>query len=75
MVSFWSQDQLVKEDNINALGKKLQEYNLQYQEKTKEYDRLYKEYTKTSQVQLPCRETRTRIDVELSGLFFGCLFR
>lgn len=45
-----SQDQLVKEDNIDAVGKKLQEYHNQYQEKSKEYDRLYDEYTKTSQV-------------------------
>lgn len=45
-----SQDQLVKEDNIDAVGKKLQEYHNQYQEKSKEYDRLYEEYTKTSQV-------------------------
>ncbi|KAG9350984.1 hypothetical protein JZ751_024873 [Albula glossodonta] len=42
-------DQLVKEDNIDAVGKKLQEYHNQYQEKSKEYDRLYEEYTKTSQ--------------------------
>lgn len=44
------QDQLVKEDNIDAVGKKLQEYHSQYQDKSKEYDRLYEEYTKTSQV-------------------------
>lgn len=44
------QDQLVKEDNIDAVGKKLQEYHSQYQEKSKEYDRLYEEYTRTSQV-------------------------
>lgn len=44
------QDQLVKEDNIDAVGKKLQEYHTQYQEKSKEYDRLYEEYTRTSQV-------------------------
>lgn len=44
------QDQLVKEDNIDAVGKKLQEYHAQYQEKSKEYDKLYEEYTRTSQV-------------------------
>ena len=44
------QDQVVKEDNIDAVGKKLHEYHLQYQEKNKEYDRLYEEYTRTSQV-------------------------
>lgn len=47
-----SQDQLVKEDNIDAVGKKLQEYHSQYQDKSKEYDGLYEEYTKTSQVPL-----------------------
>ncbi|XP_026521577.1 phosphatidylinositol 3-kinase regulatory subunit gamma [Notechis scutatus] len=48
-VSKYQQDQLVKEDNIDAVGKKLQEYHTQYQEKSKEYDRLYEEYTRTSQ--------------------------
>ncbi|XP_042319506.1 phosphatidylinositol 3-kinase regulatory subunit gamma isoform X1 [Sceloporus undulatus] len=48
-VSRYQQDQLVKEDNIDAVGKKLQEYHTQYQEKSKEYDRLYEEYTRTSQ--------------------------
>ncbi|KAM9365464.1 phosphoinositide-3-kinase, regulatory subunit 3b (gamma) isoform 2-T2 [Pholidichthys leucotaenia] len=48
-ISRFQQDQLVKEDNIDAVGKKLQEYHNQYQEKSREYDRLYEEYTKTSQ--------------------------
>ncbi|XP_039341735.1 phosphatidylinositol 3-kinase regulatory subunit gamma isoform X1 [Mauremys reevesii] len=48
-VSRYQQDQLVKEDNIDAVGKKLQEYHSQYQDKSKEYDRLYEEYTRTSQ--------------------------
>ncbi|NXV98733.1 P85A kinase, partial [Fregetta grallaria] len=48
-VSRYQQDQLVKEDNIDAVGKKLQEYHGQYQEKSKEYDKLYEEYTRTSQ--------------------------
>uniref|UniRef100_A0A3Q2QIX6 Phosphoinositide-3-kinase regulatory subunit 3 n=1 Tax=Fundulus heteroclitus TaxID=8078 RepID=A0A3Q2QIX6_FUNHE len=43
------QEQLVKEDNVDAVGKKLQEYHSQYQEKSREYDLLYEEYTKTSQ--------------------------
>ncbi len=55
-----SQDQLVKEDNIDAVGRKLQEYHDQYQEKSKEYDILYEEHTKTSQVSL--LEHRYRID-------------
>ena len=41
---------MVKEDNIDAVGKNLQEFHSQYQEKSKEYDRLYEEYTRTSQV-------------------------
>lgn len=41
---------MVKEDSIEAVGKKLHEYHLQYQEKNREYDRLYEEYTRTSQV-------------------------
>ncbi|TWW58419.1 phosphoinositide-3-kinase, regulatory subunit 3b (gamma) isoform X1 [Takifugu flavidus] len=48
-ISRFQQDQLVKEDNIDAVGKKLQEYHCQYQDRNKEYDRLYEEYTKTSQ--------------------------
>ncbi|XP_075792013.1 phosphatidylinositol 3-kinase regulatory subunit gamma isoform X2 [Pelodiscus sinensis] len=48
-VSRYQQDQLVKEDNIDAVGKKLQEYHSQYQDKSKEYDRLYEEYTRTLQ--------------------------
>ncbi|MCI4394287.1 hypothetical protein PGIGA_G00166870 [Pangasianodon gigas] len=48
-VSKHQQDQVVKEDNIEAVGKKLHEYHLQYQEKNREYDRLYEEYTRTSQ--------------------------
>ncbi|CAH2310668.1 phosphatidylinositol 3-kinase regulatory subunit gamma isoform X2 [Pelobates cultripes] len=48
-VSRHQQDQLIKEDNIEAVGKKLQEYHDQYQDKSKEYDRLYEEYTRTSQ--------------------------
>ncbi len=49
-MSLLSQDQVVKEDNIEAVGRKLCEYHQQYQEKNKEYDRLYEEYTRTSQV-------------------------
>ncbi|XP_056409228.1 phosphatidylinositol 3-kinase regulatory subunit gamma isoform X1 [Hyla sarda] len=48
-VSRYQLDQLVEEDNIDAVGKKLQEYHSQYQDKSKEYDGLYEEYTKTSQ--------------------------
>ncbi|XP_075694972.1 phosphatidylinositol 3-kinase regulatory subunit alpha isoform X1 [Rhinoderma darwinii] len=48
-VSRFQQDQVVKEDSIEAVGKKLHEYNLQFQEKNQEYDRLYEDYTRTSQ--------------------------
>ncbi|XP_063066382.1 phosphatidylinositol 3-kinase regulatory subunit alpha [Engraulis encrasicolus] len=48
-ISKHQQDQVVKEDNIEAVGKKLYEYHQQYQEKNREYDRLYEEYTRTSQ--------------------------
>ncbi|XP_054842147.1 phosphatidylinositol 3-kinase regulatory subunit alpha isoform X2 [Eublepharis macularius] len=48
-VSKYQQDQVVKEDSIEAVGKKLHEYNIQFQEKNREYDRLYEDYTRTSQ--------------------------
>ncbi len=44
------QDQVVKEDNIEAVGEQLKVYHEQYQEKSREYDVLYEEYTRTSQV-------------------------
>lgn len=48
----------MKEDNIEAVGRKLCEYHQQYQEKNKEYDRLYEEYTRTSQVSTIHIQTR-----------------
>ncbi|MEE6458452.1 hypothetical protein FKM82_000293 [Ascaphus truei] len=48
-VSKLQQDQVVKEDNIEAVGKKLREYNLQFEEKNQEYDKMYEDYTRTSQ--------------------------
>ncbi|XP_068106151.1 phosphatidylinositol 3-kinase regulatory subunit alpha isoform X1 [Hyperolius riggenbachi] len=48
-VSRLQQDQVVKEDNIEAVGKKLHEYHTQFQEKNQEYDKLYEDYTRTSQ--------------------------
>ncbi|XP_038621548.1 LOW QUALITY PROTEIN: phosphatidylinositol 3-kinase regulatory subunit alpha [Tachyglossus aculeatus] len=48
-VSKFQQDQVVKEGSIEAAGKKLHEYNVQFQEKSREYDRLYEDYTRTSQ--------------------------
>ncbi|XP_034147327.1 phosphatidylinositol 3-kinase regulatory subunit beta isoform X2 [Esox lucius] len=48
-VSKYQQEQLVKEDSIEAVGEQLKVYHEQFQEKSKEYDVLYEEYTRTSQ--------------------------
>ncbi|MGH0173394.1 UNVERIFIED_CONTAM: hypothetical protein FKN15_001428 [Acipenser sinensis] len=56
-VSKYQQDQVVKEDSIEAVGEQLKVYHQQYQEKSKEYDILYEEYTRTSQVH-PCPAPR-----------------
>lgn len=45
-----SQDQVVKEDSVEAVGAQLKVYHQQYQDKSREYDQLYEEYTRTSQV-------------------------
>lgn len=44
------QDQIVKEDSVEAVGAQLKVYHQQYQDKSREYDQLYEEYTRTSQV-------------------------
>ncbi|XP_070774517.1 phosphatidylinositol 3-kinase regulatory subunit gamma-like isoform X4 [Enoplosus armatus] len=44
-----SRFQQVKEDSVDVAGRKLKEVHSQYQEKTKEFDRLYEAFTKTSQ--------------------------
>uniref|UniRef100_H2TNZ8 Phosphoinositide-3-kinase, regulatory subunit 2 (beta) n=1 Tax=Takifugu rubripes TaxID=31033 RepID=H2TNZ8_TAKRU len=41
--------QLVKENSIEEVGEQLKVYHEQYQEKSREYDCLYEEYTRTSQ--------------------------
>lgn len=41
---------VVKEDSVDVAGRKLKEYHSQYQEKSKDFDRLYEAFTKTSQV-------------------------
>lgn len=46
----YSQDQIVKEDSVEAVGAQLKVYHQQYQDKSREYDQLYEEYTRTSQV-------------------------
>lgn len=48
-VSKYQQDQVVKEDSIEAVGEQLRVYNRQYEEKNHEYDALYEKYTRTSQ--------------------------
>lgn len=48
-VSKFQQDQIVKEDSVEAVGAQLKVYHQQYQEKSREYDQLYEEYTRTSQ--------------------------
>lgn len=40
----------MREDSVDVAGRKLKEVHSQYQEKTKEFDRLYEAFTKTSQV-------------------------
>lgn len=40
----------MKEDSVDVTGRKLKEVHSQYQEKSKEFDRLYEAFTKTSQV-------------------------
>ncbi|XP_015228494.1 PREDICTED: phosphatidylinositol 3-kinase regulatory subunit gamma-like [Cyprinodon variegatus] len=44
-----SRFQQVKEDSLDVAGRKLKEVHNQYQEKSKEFDRLYEAFTKTSQ--------------------------
>ncbi|XP_015246582.1 PREDICTED: phosphatidylinositol 3-kinase regulatory subunit beta [Cyprinodon variegatus] len=41
--------QVVKENSIEEVGEQLKVYHEQYQEKSREYDSLYEEYTRTSQ--------------------------
>ncbi|MEE6527320.1 hypothetical protein FKM82_028627, partial [Ascaphus truei] len=49
-MSKYQQDQLVKEDSVEAVGEQLMVYNQQYREKSRDFDALYEEYTRTSQV-------------------------
>lgn len=44
--------QLVKENSIEEVGEQLKVYHEQYQEKSREYDQLYEEYTRTMQVRI-----------------------
>lgn len=42
----------VKENNVDVTGRKLKEVHCRYQEKSKEFDRLYEAFTKSSQVNI-----------------------
>lgn len=39
---------------MEAVGAQLKVYHQQYQDKSREYDQLYEEYTRTSQVPQAC---------------------
>lgn len=61
----------MREDSVDVTGRKLKEVHCRYQEKSKEFDRLYEAFTKTSQV-----KTHTSCDakakvtlIRLSGVF------
>lgn len=49
---WYHMSQLVKENSIEEVGEQLKVYHEQYQEKSREYDSLYEEYTRTSQVRV-----------------------
>lgn len=51
--------QLVKENSIEEVGEQLKVYHEQYQEKSREYDLLYEEYTRTLQVRITHTRTHT----------------
>jgi hypothetical protein len=46
------QDQVVKGDSVEAVGEQLKVYHEHCQETSREYDVLYEEYTRTSQVHI-----------------------
>ncbi|XP_053320037.1 phosphatidylinositol 3-kinase regulatory subunit beta [Spea bombifrons] len=48
-MSKYQQDQIVKEDSVEAVGEQLKLYNQQYRDKSREFDTLYEEYTRTTQ--------------------------
>ncbi|XP_053558914.1 phosphatidylinositol 3-kinase regulatory subunit beta isoform X2 [Bombina bombina] len=48
-MSKYQQDQIVKEDSVEAVGEQLKIYNQQYREKSRDFDTLYEEYTRTTQ--------------------------
>ncbi|KAM4051326.1 phosphatidylinositol 3-kinase regulatory subunit beta [Anomaloglossus baeobatrachus] len=48
-MSKYQQDQIVKEDSVEAVGEQLKIYSQQYRDKSREFDSLYEEYTRTTQ--------------------------
>ncbi|XP_075719123.1 phosphatidylinositol 3-kinase regulatory subunit beta [Rhinoderma darwinii] len=48
-MSKYQQDQIVKEDSVEAVGEQLKIYSQQYRDKSRECDSLYEEYTRTTQ--------------------------
>lgn len=66
MVCCGVQDQVVKEDSVEAVGAQLKVYHQQYQDKSREYDQLYEEYTRTSQVPGLCTCGEGRAEVQRS---------
>lgn len=48
-MSKYQQDQIVKEDSVEAVGEQLKVYHQQYRDKSREFDSLYEEYTRTTQ--------------------------
>ncbi|XP_069072507.1 phosphatidylinositol 3-kinase regulatory subunit beta [Pleurodeles waltl] len=58
-ISKHQQEEVVKEDSVEAVGEQLKVYHQQYQDKSREYDTLYDEYTRTSQ---ELQMKRTAID-------------
>lgn len=44
---------------MEAVGAQLKVYHQQYQDKSREYDQLYEEYTRTSQVPQACTHRET----------------
>ncbi|KAM4707295.1 phosphatidylinositol 3-kinase regulatory subunit beta [Discoglossus pictus] len=48
-MSKYQQEQIVKEDSVEAVGEQLKVYSQQYREKSRDFDTLYEEYTRTTQ--------------------------
>ncbi|XP_063772092.1 phosphatidylinositol 3-kinase regulatory subunit beta isoform X2 [Pseudophryne corroboree] len=67
-MSKYQQDQIVKEDSVEAVGEQLKIYNQQYRDKSREFDTLYEEYTRTTQ-ELQMRRTAIEAFKETIKIF------